>query len=233
MGKTILAEVPVVLMAYDLLEHEGVDVRPLPVEERRRRLAEVVINAESPSRFLLSPLVQVENWEGMAAARLASRDQLAEGLMLKRHGSAYGVGRRRGDWWKWKGQPAHGGRRPHRRPARQRQARQPLHDYTFSVWDAGKLVPIAKAYSGLTDGEIGKVDAFIRTHMIEKFGPVRTVKPELRLRTRLRGDEPFDPAQVRRRRPLPPDPPLAHRQAAAEADTIETVRALLPPEPGG
>jgi len=232
-GKTILAEVPVVLMAYDLLEYGGVDVRPLPVEERRRRLADVVEGARSPSRFLLSPLVHVETWEGMAAARLASRDQLAEGLMLKRVGSAYGVGRRRGDWWKWKVNPL---TVDAVLTAAQRGSgkRASLYtDYTFSVWDAGKLVPIAKAYSGLTDQEIGKVDAFIRKHMIEKFGPVRTVKPELVFELGFEGMS----RSTRHKSGVAVRFPRILRwrtdKPAEEADTIETVRALLPPEPTG
>ena len=104
----------------------------------------------------------------------------AEGLMLKRLDSHYHVGRKRGDWWKWKVNPF---TIDAVLTAAQRGSgkRASLYtDYTFCVWDdAGKLVPIAKAYSGLTDEEIGRVDAFIRRHMVEKFGPVRTVKPEL------------------------------------------------------
>ena len=99
--------------------------------------------------------------------------------MLKRRSSPYRVGRQRGDWWKWKivpytidavliyAQPGSGKRA------------SLLTDYTFGVWNEGKLVPIAKAYSGLTDAEIREVDAFVRRNTVEKFGPVRTVKPEL------------------------------------------------------
>jgi DNA ligase 1 len=124
-------------------------------------------------------LLEGVDWEALATLRAASREQFSEGLMLKRRDSAYDVGRVRGTWWKWKIEPytidavliyaqrGHG-------------KRASLYtDYTFALWDNGELVPFAKAYSGLDDAEIRKVDAFIRNHTKEKFGPVRSVTPEL------------------------------------------------------
>ncbi len=184
--KKILSEVPVILLAYDLLEHDGVDVREQPLEWRRERLEQLVFATKETKAedtpvapVQLSPLVDAESWEDLVRLRDQSRAQLVEGLMLKRRGSLYRVGRQRGDWWKWKIAPytvdavlIYAQRGSGKRASL-------YTDYTFGVWDEGKLVPFAKAYSGLTDAEIRKVDAFVRRNTVEKFGPVRTVKPEL------------------------------------------------------
>jgi DNA ligase-1 len=227
LGKKILAEVPVVLVAYDLLEDGGIDVREKPLEWRRARLAELVVESSFPSRFLLSPMIAARSWQEVAEARAASRERKAEGVMLKHKGSAYGVGRRRGDWWKWKVNPM---TIDAVLIAAQRGSgkRASLYtDYTFAVWDEGRLVPIAKAYSGLTDDEIRQVDAFVRKHMIEKFGPVRTVKPELVFELAFEGLNRSTrhksgiavrfPRILRWRMDKPPE----------EADTLENIRALL------
>src|SRR2546421_6660411 len=119
------------------------------------------------------------SWEELGRVREESRPRNVEGIMLKRRASIYGVGRQRGDWWKWKVNPytidavlIYAQRGSGKRASL-------YTDYTFGVWDEGRLVPVAKAYSGLTDDEIRQVDAFVRKHTIEKFGPVRTVTPEL------------------------------------------------------
>ncbi|WP_165225668.1 ATP-dependent DNA ligase [Aquisphaera insulae] len=233
--KTILAQVPVILMAYDLIEVDGADIRGEPLTERRQRLANLVAGVERDQpvlahRIRLSPTVPATTWPELATARTTSREREAEGLMLKRRDSAYGVGRRRGDWWKWKVQPltidavlilA----------ARGSGKRASLYtDYTFGVWDpaTGGLVPIAKAYSGLTDEEIRKVDAFVRRNMIEKFGPVRTVKPELVFELAFEGLN----RSTRHKSGIAVRFPRILRwrtdKTAAEADSLETVRALLP-----
>ncbi len=227
-GKTILAEVPVVLVAYDLLEVEGEDVRPWPLARRRARLEEVATAIGNPSRFRLSQIVAATAWEGLAEARGNSRSIQAEGLMLKRLDSPYRVGRQRGDWWKWKINPF---TLDAVLTAAQRGSgkRASLYtDYTFSVWDGGVLVPIAKAYSGLTDAEIRKVDAFVRKHMLEKFGPVRTVRPELVFELAFEGIQrsPRHKSGIAVRFPRI----LRWRddKPAAEADTLETIRGMLP-----
>jgi DNA ligase-1 len=147
--------------------------------------------------------------------------------MLKRRSSVYGVGRRRGDWWKWKVNPltidavliaAQRGN----------GKRASLYtDYTFGVWDSGRLVPIAKAYSGLTDDEIRQVDAYIRKHMVEKFGPVRTVKPELVFELAFEGLN----KSTRHKSGIAVRFPRISRwrtdKPAEEADTLDNVRALL------
>lgn len=177
-SKKQLTEAPVVFMVYDLLEYQGVDLREKPMQERRLLLEKLVADIRSPY-LITSPLVEPTSWEELSELMYTARDKGCEGFMLKRRSSVYQSGRRRGDWWKWKTEPltvdavlvyaqkGHG-------------KRSGLYtDYTFAVKDNDKLVPFAKAYSGLTDKEISEVDKFIKQNSIEQFGPVRTVKPEL------------------------------------------------------
>ncbi len=177
-SKKILQEVPVSFFVYDILEYNGTDIRETSLDKRRTLLEQLVTAINHPG-LLLSPSIHFNSWDELTGIRAGSRDQLAEGLMLKRKTSAYQTGRKRGDWWKWKIEPLvidavmiyaqkGSGRRSNL-----------YTDYTFAVRDGDKLVPFAKAYSGLTDKEIAQVDAFVKRNAIEKFGPVRTVKPEL------------------------------------------------------
>src|SRR6478609_3376319 len=173
-----LKESPVGFIAYDLLEFEGEDFRSRTLEERRFQLEKIIAAVNEPV-LRLSPIIHYNNWDELAATRATSRDINAEGIMLKRKTSIYQVGRKVGDWWKWKIDPLTidavmiyaqkgSGRR------------STLYtDYTFAVKDGDKLVPFTKAYSGLTDKEFAQVDAFVKRNYLEKFGPVRTVKPEL------------------------------------------------------
>ena len=178
LGPKILADVPVVLVAYDLLEHEGRDLRGETLAVRRAELARVVERAPLALAFVLSPTIALASWEDARVAHRGAREQHAEGLMLKRLDSEYGVGRRKGSWWKWKVQPySVDAVMIYAQPGHGRRAS--LHtDYTFAVWNEGVLVPFAKAYTGLTDAEIRELDAWIRRSTVEKFGPVRHVKPE-------------------------------------------------------
>lgn len=178
-SKKMLVDNPVAFIAYDVMETEHQDIRSKSQEERRLILEQIQALSNHQEIFRLSEIVQFNNWDDLALAREHSRELMAEGLMLKRKSATYQVGRKRGDWWKWKidplaidavmiyAQKGHG-------------RRADLYtDYTFAVWDGDKLVPIAKAYSGLTDKEIKQVDAFVKRNTLEKFGPVRTVKAEL------------------------------------------------------
>jgi DNA ligase 1 len=173
-----LQEAPAAFIAYDLLEWEGVDIRSKPLSYRREQLEKLVETLEHPV-LRLSPLIEVNNWTELIEIRQHSREHSAEGVMLKRKDSVYQAGRKRGDWWKWKidplvidcvlvyAQKGHG-------------RRSNLYtDYTFAVRNGGELVTFTKAYSGLTDQEFAEVDAFVKQNSLEKFGPVRTVKPEL------------------------------------------------------
>jgi DNA ligase-1 len=186
LGKKILEDVPVVVLAYDLLEWEGHDWRSRPQHERRTRLEHVIADARSPV-LMPSPVLTGTDWLDLGRQREASRSLGVEGMMLKARDSMYGVGRTKdmGVWWKWKIDPFSVdavliyAQRGHGRRA------SLYSDYTFAVWDGPPessertLVPFAKAYSGLTDEEMRKVDAIIRKTTVEKFGPVRSVTPTL------------------------------------------------------
>lgn len=176
--KKQLQEAPIAFFAYDLLELNGEDWRNKELKERRAALETVVRNISHPT-LLLSDVIEFSSWQELAAIREGSRDAGAEGLMLKNKNSVYKVGRKVGDWWKWKIEPltidavmiyAQKGM----------GRRSNLYtDYTFAVKDGDKLVAFTKAYSGLTDKEFNEVDAFVKRNSLEKFGPVRTVKPKL------------------------------------------------------
>ena len=175
----------------------------------------------------LSPLLDGADWQAIAAERSKSREMGAEGLMLKRASSPYRIGRTRGDWWKWKVEPY---TVDAVLTAAQRGSgkRASLYtDYTFAIWKNGELVTFAKAYSGLTDEEIREVDSFLRQHMKEKFGPVRTVEPllvfELGFEAIQRSSRHKSGLAVRFPRILR----WRRDKTAAQADSIETIQALL------
>ncbi len=226
-GKKLLADVPCRLLVYDCLEHGGHDVRSEPMTSRRTHAEALVTQLPGGATIGLSPVVHADSWETVAAARDTARETRSEGLMLKRRSSPYGVGRKVGDWYKWKVNPltvdavlvyaqaGHG-------------RRAGLYtDYTFAVWDGDALVPFAKAYSGLTDAEIRQVDRFIRANTLEKFGPVRTVKPELVFELAFEGLQ----QSTRHKSGIAVRFPRIARwrqdKPAREADSLETVRALL------
>ena len=173
------SEVPVRILFYDLMEFDGVDWRDRPLQARRQALAALLETTKAHS-LQISPEVVCDEWAQLPELRDQAAAKNAEGLMLKLRSSPYLEGRKRGAWWKWKVDPftidavlvyaqSGSGRR------------STLHtDYTFAVWnEAGVLVPVAKAYSGLTDAELSKMDKWIRSHTIERFGPVRSVQPEM------------------------------------------------------
>jgi DNA ligase-1 len=172
----LLKDVPVSFMAYDVLEWKGEDIRAWKFEDRRRKI-EAICSGDN-TVLKLSPRVEFASWEKLAEERNRSREFLSEGIMLKRKDSIYRNGRRRGDWWKWKIDPFTidavmiYAMRGHGRRANL------YTDYTFAVWDGEQLVPFAKAYSGLTDEEIRQIDRWVKQNTIERFGPVRSVKPE-------------------------------------------------------
>jgi len=227
LSKKILQESPVAVIAYDCLEYKGEDIRTKTQSERRKLLEELHSETAFPGFFRLSPLISFNSWDELAAKRDESRAMIAEGIMLKRKNATYQVGRRRGDWWKWKidplsvdavmiyAQKGHG-------------RRADLYtDYTFAVWDGDKLVPFAKAYSGLTDQEISKVDNFVKRNTIEKFGPVRTVKPELVFEIGFEGIN----RSTRHKSGVALRFPRILRwrldKPKEEADTLDTLKALL------
>ena len=226
-GKKLLADVPCAMIAYDLLELGGADLRSASMLERRAALETIVGALPTGGTLHLSPIIAAASWQQVHAARAESRAMRAEGLMLKRRASTYGVGRKVGDWWKWKvtpltvdavlvyAQAGHG-------------RRAGLYtDYTFAVWDGDSLVPFAKAYSGLTDVEIRDVDRYVRQNTLEKFGPVRTVKPGLVFELAFEGIQ----ESTRHKSGIAVRFPRISRwrtdKQARDADSLETIRAMM------
>jgi len=233
-----LSEYPAVLLAYDLLELDGVDLRTLPQHERRALLETLVTGVAKP-QLRISPLVTADTWDDLGKLRAESRARGVEGMMLKARDAHYGVGRTKdvGTWWKWKIDPyaidavliyaqAGSGRRA-----------SLYTDYTFAVWDSEgeerKLVPFAKAYSGLTDAEIRQVDNAVRKTTVEKFGPVRSVKPTMvfeigfegiALSTRHKAGIAVRFPRILRRR---------DDKTVEQADTLDTLKGLLEAAPAG
>lgn len=178
LSKALLEKTPVILNAYDLLEWKEEDIRQRPFIERREILDTLIesINGEEIGIYL-SPTMNFESWEAAAKERTLSREKRSEGLMLKRKESPYLVGRKKGDWWKWKTDPfTIDGVLTYAMRGHGRRANL-YTDYTFGLWNNGELVTFAKAYSGLTDSELKEVDAWIKKNTLERFGPVRSVTP--------------------------------------------------------
>ncbi|HZJ14396.1 MAG TPA: ATP-dependent DNA ligase [Chthoniobacteraceae bacterium] len=246
------ADNPVAFVAYDLLEWRGEDWRQRALHERRAQLETAVVESQRfalthretvgpgetlelfpalkpapPPSLRLSEVLIADSWKALESWREQARAREVEGLMLKRHDAPYGVGRQRGHWWKWKidplvidavlinAQSGHG-------------RRASLYtDYTFGLWDNGELVPVAKAYSGLTDDEIREVDAFVRAHTVQRFGPIRAVEPRLVFELAFEAVQESSrhksgfavrfPRMNRWRRDKRPE----------DADTLENLRALL------
>lgn len=173
--KKLLAEAPAIIMAYDLLELNGQDIRGETLETRRNHLEKLLKDAPAIAPIRLSPEVKGDTWNAFKSERARSRDLNAEGLMLKRRDSPYLAGRKKGDWWKWKVDPltidavmiyaqAGSGRRANL-----------FTDFTFAVKNGNDLVPFTKAYSGLTDAEFREISQWVKRNTLERFGPVRSV----------------------------------------------------------
>jgi DNA ligase-1 len=220
----VMRAVPVVFMAYDVLEEDGSDLRGEPLDVRRAALVRQVTR-EGVLR--ISSEVTEATWDALAALRAESRARGVEGFILKRRSSAYGVGRKRGDWWKWKIDPLTiDAVLIYAQPGSGRRASL-LTDYTFGVWDGEQLVPIAKAYSGLSNAEIDELDRWIRRHTRERHGPVRVVEPAHVFEL---GFEAIAPS-TRHRSGIAVRFPRMLRwrrdKGVAEADTLDALRRLM------
>ncbi|MGH8137144.1 MAG: ATP-dependent DNA ligase [Steroidobacteraceae bacterium] len=225
LSPAILKAVPVRFLAYDLLEQDYVDLRALSLRERRARLEALV--AAAPDVIDISAPVTAESWEELAQVRTQSRARSVEGLMLKSLDAPYGTGRQRGSWWKWKIDPySFDGVMLYAQPGHGRRSNL-YTDYTFGVWNDGELVPVAKAYSGLSNVEIAELDRWIRSHTREKFGPVRSVEPTqvfelayegIAASSRHKSGIALRFPRIARRRPDKP---------AAEADTLADLQEVL------
>ncbi len=222
-----LQEAPVIFCAYDALEIGGKDFREEPLRDRRSALTDVIAQAPVGAPYAISEALQATDWNALATLREESRSRFVEGFMLKRLSSSYFTGRKKGDWWKWKIDPytidavllyaqVGSGRRANL-----------FTDYTFGLWDGGSLVPVAKAYSGLSNEEIGKLDRWIRTHTIERFGPVRSVPAEKVFELAFEGIA----LSARHKSGVATRFPRILRQRddkpAAEANTLDDLKALI------
>jgi DNA ligase-1 len=212
------------------LEVGGQDIRSEPFSVRRRHLDNIVEKLDLSDSLMPSPLIHADSWDDLARQREASRAQNVEGIMLKRADSPYAAGRVTGLWWKWKIEPYTCdavliyAQRGHGRRA------SLYTDYTFAAWDNGQLVPFAKAYSGLTDSEIRDVDRFVRKNTLEKFGPVRSVKPELVFELAFENIQKSSRHKSGIAVRFPRIARWRHDKRPEDANTLDDVRALLPPE---
>ena len=224
-GRKTLADAPVIFMPYDLLELGGADLRAQPLRERRAQLEALC----ATTSLVPSPRIDGLDWDALKLMQNQARERGVEGLMLKRLDSAYGSGRKTGLWWKWKidalsvdavlvyAQAGHG-------------RRSNLYtDYTLAVWDGDALVPVAKAYSGLTDAELVTMDRWIRAHTIEKFGPVRSVEALQVFEIAFEGIQrsPRHKSGVALR--FPRIARWRKDKPASEADSLESLKQLIPP----
>ncbi|HEX6465648.1 MAG TPA: ATP-dependent DNA ligase [Vicinamibacterales bacterium] len=220
----IMRTVPVVFVVYDVIELSGADIRHEPLAERRAHLVDLI---RGDGVLRLSEEVVTPSWTGLAPLRLESRVRGVEGFILKRRDSTYGVGRRKGAWWKWKIDPLTvDAVLMYAQPGNGRRASL-LTDYTFGVWHEGQLVPVAKAYSGLSNAEIDELDTWIRRHTRERHGPVRAVEPVYVFELGFEAIAPSSrhksgiavrfPRMLRWRKDKP----------ASEADTLETLSRLI------
>ena len=182
-SKSLLEKIPVILRTYDLLEFEEKDLRETAFAERRKKLSNIVNEIAHPT-LGISEIITFKKWDDLKEIREEAREVKSEGLMLKRRDASYKIGRKKGDWWKWKLDPMSidavltYAMRGHGRRSNL------FTDYTFALWSENEhgereLVTFAKAYSGLTDKEFKAVDKFIKANTVERFGPVRSVVPEL------------------------------------------------------
>ena len=226
-SQKILKEIPVVFMAYDLLEMNGVDLRSKPTAERRDALEKWIPSIETSLIKLSQVFDSSKGWEAMAEIRDHSREKSIEGLMLKQKTAIYSVGRKKGLWWKWKVEPytvdavmvyaqqGHGRRAG------------VFSDYTFSIWNDSELVPFCKAYSGLSDKEMKRVDKWIRANTTAKHGPVRVVQAELVFEIAFEGIQ----ESKRHKSGIAVRFPRIKRwredKLASDADSLETVKSLL------
>lgn len=230
--KSILKKAPIILMAYDLLEWEGKDIREKPLVERRKLLEKLHHQTHGfMPAFKLSSVVDSNDWEVLKELREQSRTYSAEGFMLKRKSSPYRVGRKRGDWWKWKVDPltVDGVLINAQRGAGRRAGL--YTDYTFAVWNTNngkkELIPFTKAYSGLTDEEIRQVDNFVKRNTKERFGPVRSVKPQLVFEIAFEGIQLSNRHKSGVALRFPRILRWRHDKKVEEANTLEELHALL------
>ncbi|HEY8963413.1 MAG TPA: cisplatin damage response ATP-dependent DNA ligase [Alphaproteobacteria bacterium] len=218
---------PVFIRLYDMLFDGDEDIRPLALSERRARLEQWI--ARNPQTHMdISPIIPFLSWDELGAIRNKGAEEKGhEGVMIKHRDSPYVPGRPVGLWYKWKRDPrlvdailmyaqrGHGKRSSY------------YSDYTFGVWKGNEIVPIGKAYFGFTDEELKQLDKWVRTHTIERFGPVCEVQKELVFEVA------FDSAQISSRHKsgialrFPRINRIRWDKPAQEADTLETMTRFV------
>lgn len=231
-GAKTIAAAPTSFIAFDLLMLDGLDLRERPLWWRRSRLESLVQSLQEhhdSGRLLLSPQIDADEWNAVAALRQESRERGVEGMVIKALESTYRGGRLRGAWWKWKiepftvdavlvgAEPGHG-----------RRATL-LTDYTFALREGDGFVPVAKAYSGLSDEEIRRLDQWIRSHTIERHGPVRMVAPELVFELAFEGVQRSDRHRSGVAVRFPRILRWRHDRTAASADELSALKAMIAP----
>ncbi|MEO0796503.1 MAG: ATP-dependent DNA ligase [Verrucomicrobiota bacterium] len=226
----ILESSPVAFIGYDCLEWKREDVRKNDLHQRVTLLGKAIQSLpEDQQGILLAPAVEFQSWEDLVQFREQSRARGVEGLMLKRNAAEYGVGRVKGDWWKWKVDPFSVDAVMVAAQAGHGRRSGLFTDYTFAVWRGEELVTFAKAYSGLTDAEIREVDQWVRAHTLAKHGPVRTVEPQLVFELHFEGIA----ESTRHKSGLAVRFPRISRwrtdKLPADADSLETIQGLLNP----
>ncbi len=225
--KKLLRDAPVIMLVYDLLEHRGQDMRPVPLGDRRKVFETLLTTLPDDAPVRPSPAIRFDDWKMLADVRSQAREEKAEGIMLKRLDAPYKSGRKKGDWWKWKldpltidavmiyAQQGHG-----------RRATL-FTDYTFAVWNGNDLVPFTKAYSGLTDAEFGQITAWVRKNTLQRFGPVRQVRPEHVFEIAFEGIQasPRHKSGIALR--FPRMARWRHDKSAQEANTLDDLKVML------
>ncbi|MCJ0743593.1 ATP-dependent DNA ligase [Pedobacter montanisoli] len=230
-SKNQLENAPIGFYTYDILEYENNDIRTEPLVKRRQLLEKLINRLITKGIVVLSPVVKFKSWAELAQIREKAREINSEGIMLKHLNSIFHTGRKRGDWWKWKINPytvdtvmiyaqKGSGRRANF-----------YTDYTFAVRDGEKLITIAKAYSGLTDKEIKEVNSFVNKNAIEKFGPVRTVKPELVFEIAFEGIAESKRHKAGLALRFPRIARWRKDKRVEEINTLDDLRALIPVTP--
>ena len=230
-SRALQRDCPAAFVVYDLLEHNGTDLRAEPLQQRRRQLEQLHRHWQAgggSAALRLSPVQRLQRWGELEPLRQQARAQRAEGVMLKALSSPYLVGRKRGHWWKHKLEPLRLDAVLLYAQAGSGKRANLYTDYSFGLWnDAGELVTFAKAYSGLDNAEIKELDRWIRAHTTERFGPVRAVQPELVFELAFEGIQ----ASKRHKCGIAVRFPRISRwrtdKPAAEADSLASVRALM------
>ena len=227
-SKKLLAEIPVRYIVYDLMEYQGRDIRNTPLQQRRHNLEDVLKQSGSDSPVLLSSLIKAVNWEQLGKERELARENHCEGLMLKHVNSTYQVGRKKGEWWKWKADPFSVdavllyAQRGHGRRA------SLYTDFTFAVWEGERLVPFAKAYSGLSNDEFVEITNWVKRNTIERFGPVASVPPQHVFELHFEGIS----LSGRHKSGVAVRFPRIHRwrkdKKPEDADSLETIKSMIP-----